>query len=184
MARKKLTPEQIAARTAKAKATREANKKKAMEAVGYKAPKKIRRKRKPMSEEQKAAARERLAKARAARGVTGNANVHPDVVALPESHPLNADNVKAWLKKNKSELASIKGFKDSKESKERMHYQNLDTYVTNLATYLRTGVWLDNRWGENGEHSMGIKVTTKAYDADGNVKRTKGFWYDDIGIAE
>jgi hypothetical protein len=182
MARKPLTASQQKAKVAKMKATKAANKAKAMEAIGYVAPKKVRKKRKPMSPEQKAAAIARLAKARAARGVTGNASVHEDVLALPDDHPLNAASVKEWLKSNKAELNSIKSFKDSKESKERQQYQNLDVYVTNLATYLRTGVWLDNRWGENGEHSMGTKVLVKAYHKDGTVKRTKGFWYDDIGI--
>ena len=108
MARKKLTPEQQAAKVAKMKATKAANKAKAMAEVGYVAPKKVRKKRKPMSPEQKAAAVARLAKAREARGVTGNANVHEDVVALPDDHPLNAASVKDWLKKNKAELSSIR----------------------------------------------------------------------------
>lgn len=48
--------------------------------------KKVRKKRKPMSEEQKAAAVERLAKARAARleKQGGPKNVHPDVLALDD----------------------------------------------------------------------------------------------------
>jgi hypothetical protein len=184
MARKQLTPSQQKAKVAKMKATKAANKAKAMEAIGYVAPKKMRKKRKPMDPTQKAAAIARLAKAREARGATGDSAVHKDVKALGDDHPLNTANVKGWYKKNKAELASIKGFKDSKESKERSHYRSLEVYVSNLATYLRTGVWLDNRWGEDGEHTMGIKVTTKAYYPDGTIKRTKGFWYDDIGIAE
>ena len=58
------------------------------EELGIVPPKKLRKKRKPMTEEQKAAAIERLAKARAARGITGTKNVHPDVLALPDDHPL------------------------------------------------------------------------------------------------
>ena len=46
------------------------------EELGIKPPK-PRKKRKPMTEEQRAAAIERLAKARAARGITGTKNVHP-----------------------------------------------------------------------------------------------------------
>jgi len=184
MTRKKLTAQQQKDKVAKMKATKAANRAKAMKDIGYIPPKKIRKKRAPMSPEQKVLAIARLAKARAARGITGDANVHEDVKALPDDHPLCTSNVKAWLKKNKTELASIRGYRESKEYKERIHWQNLDTYVSNLSTYLRTGVWLDCRWGEQGEHSMGIKVLTKAYEADGTIKRTKGHWYDDIGIAE
>lgn len=184
MARKKLTPEQQAAKVAKMKATKAANKAKAMAEVGYRAPKKVRRKRKPMTAEQKAAARDRLAKARAARGVTGLAAVHDSIKGLPESNPLNPTAVKQWLKSNKEELNSMKPLKDSKEYKDRLAYQSQETYVHNLDKYLKTGIWLDNRWGEKREFKMGIKVLTKAYNEDGCVKRNKGFWYDDIGISE
>ena len=184
MTRKKLTAQQQKEKVAKMKATKAANRAKAMEAIGYVAPKKTRKKRAPMSPEQKAAAVARLAKARAARGITGDSNVHEDVKALPDDHPLCTSNVKEWLKKNKAELASIRAYKESKEYKERAEWQSLDTYVSNLSTYLRTGVWLDCRWGENAEHKMGIKVITKAYEPNGVIKRTKGYWYDDIGIAQ
>ena len=62
--------------------------------LGITPPKKLRKKRKPMTEEQRAAAIERLSKARAARGITGTKNVHPDVLALPEDHPLAYAKVK------------------------------------------------------------------------------------------
>ena len=69
MARKPMTPEQIAARSAKAKATREAKKKAALKTLGlqkFDRSKKPRKKRQ-MTDEQKAAAAERLAKAREAK---------------------------------------------------------------------------------------------------------------------
>ena len=42
------------------------------------------KKRKPMTEEQRQAAAERLAKARAAKGPIEYKNIHPEVVALPD----------------------------------------------------------------------------------------------------
>ena len=124
--------------------------------LGIESPKayKPRKKRKPMTEEQKAKARENLAKARAARAPAKNSSIHPDVAALPEDHPLSADKVKAWLKYNKDKLKSIKHQKDSKESKLRMEYQITENYVKNLGVYLRDNVWLDHRYGERGENKM------------------------------
>ena len=81
MNRRKLTPEQMAAKVAKMKATKAANKAKALAEFGLQSErKKVRKSRKPMTDEQKNAARERLAKARAAKQKKSPAapkNVHP-----------------------------------------------------------------------------------------------------------
>lgn len=124
------------------------------EKMGISPPKKLRKKRKPMTEEQKAAAVERLAKARAARGITGTKNVHPSVLALPDDNPLCYKNVKEWLDYNKDYLKSIKGQRDSKDSKERMEYQILENYVKNIKTYIRDNVWNDHRYGKKMENKM------------------------------
>ena len=66
-------------------------------------PKKIRRRRKPMTEEQKAAAVERLRKAREAKAAanpTKPANVCDHVLNLPEDHYLSYVKVKGWIKSN------------------------------------------------------------------------------------
>ena len=122
--------------------------------LGITPPKKIRKKRKPMTEEQRAAAIERLAKARAARGITGTKNVHPDVLALPDDHPLAYNKVKEWLKYNQDYLKSIKNQKDSKDSTQRMEYQVTENYVKNLKIYIKDNVWCDHRYGEKMEHKM------------------------------
>jgi len=122
--------------------------------LGITPPKKIRKKRKPMTEEQKAAAVERLAKARAARGITGTKNVHPDVLKLPDDNPLCYKNVKEWLDYNKDYLKSIKAQKDSKDSKQRLEYQVVENYVKNLKVYLRDNVWCDHRYGKKMENKM------------------------------
>ena len=122
--------------------------------LGITPPKKLRKKRKPMTEEQRAAAIERLAKARAARGITGTKSVHPDVLALPEDHPLAYAKVKEWLDYNKDKLKSIKHQKDSKDSTQRMEYQITENYVKNLKIYIKDNVWCDHRYGEKMEHKM------------------------------
>jgi hypothetical protein len=124
------------------------------EELGIKAPKKPRKKRKPMTEEQRAAAVERLAKARAARGVTGTKNIHPDVLALPEDHPLSYAKVKEWLDYNKDRLKSIKTQKESKDRVERMEFQVVENYVKNLRIYLKDNVWCDHRYGKKMENAM------------------------------
>ena len=129
------------------------NRQKIREELGIKPPK-PRKKRKPMTEEQKAAAIERLAKARAAKGHTGTKNIHPAVLALPEDHPLSYEKVKGWLKYNQDLLKSIKQQKDSKESSQRLEYQVTENYVKNLKVYLRDNVWLDHRYGEKMENKM------------------------------
>ena len=141
---------------------------------------KTRRRRKPMTKEQRAAAAERLAKARAAKGESKNLSLHKDIRNLEEDHPISPVKVKKWLKSNKEALAAAK--KDAKtDKKANARVGQLETYVTNMERYLRTGVWLNLFYGENQEHKVRRRVTTLAYDKDGNVKREVGVIYPDIG---
>lgn len=141
---------------------------------------KVRKRRKPMTKEQRAAAAERLAKARAAKGESKNLSLHKDIRNLEEDHPISPTKVKKWLKSNKEALAAAK--KDAKtDKKANARVGQLETYVTNMERYLRTGVWLDLFYGENQEHKVRRRVTTLAYDKDGNVKREVGVIYPDIG---
>ena len=141
---------------------------------------KTRKRRKPMTREQRAAAAERLAKARAAKGESKNLSLHKDIRNLEEDHPISPVKVKKWLKSNKEALAAAK--KDAKtDKKANARVGQLETYVTNMERYLRTGVWLDLFYGENQEHKVRRRVTTLAYDKDGNVKREVGVIYPDIG---
>lgn len=183
MARKPLTEAQMKARTAKMKATKAANKAKAMEAVGY-VPTKIKkvRKKRKMTEEQKAAAVARLAKARESRGPSQNKLIAEEVRNLPDENPLSLKNVRSWIKENKELLTAIKSMKDSKDSKERGKYISVQTYVQNLEAYLRNGIYLDMFWGSQGQNKIQYRVTNMAYYADGTPKRTIGYMYPDVGI--
>ena len=70
---------------------------------------KPRKRRKPMSAEQKAAAAARLAIAREKRAKANPpkyTNIHPTVVALPEDNPLSMKNIQRWIKTQK-ELLSV-----------------------------------------------------------------------------
>ncbi|MBM37955.1 MAG: hypothetical protein CMO97_02665 [Woeseia sp.] len=170
---KKLTPAE------KAKATRDAKLSKAMEDLGFER-KKVTRKRKPMSEEQKKAASERLAKAREARGMDGSKSVHPSLLEMPEDHFIHWKKVRQWVKKNEQDLKDLRGWKNSNISKQRMEYQDLQTYIHNMKKYLTHGVWLDFRYGEDRECKVTRVCIAMAYDKDGNPKRDYGTWYPDI----
>jgi len=145
-------------------------------------PVKEKRKRKPMSEEQRIAAVERLAKARANRPPPKNSSVHPDVLALPDDHPVSYVKVKEWLKFAKENRKAIKHQAISKDSKERSEFQENEAYIKNLAIYIKDGVWLDYRYGKNGEGRTTQVCYTLAYDANGNPKRDIGTYYPDIGM--
>ena len=64
--------------------------------------KKIRKRRKPMTEEQKQAAAARLEKAREARAAKnpdyGQSGIHVSLRDLPEDHPAHPNKVKRWIK--------------------------------------------------------------------------------------
>ena len=164
-------------------ATKERKKKAMLENLGVDTipkPIKVKRKRKPMTEEQRAAAAERLAIARSKKKPAKNTNVHPLVLKLPEDHELSYEKVKGWLKHNKDKLKAIKHQADSKESSHRQEFQQLTAYVKNLQTYLKDAVWNDCRYGENREQSMEWRCIAPAYDSKGNIKRTRNVFYDDI----
>lgn len=141
--------------------------------------KKVKRKRKPMTEEQRKAAVERLARAREQRQVT-NTTVHPDVQLLPDDHYLSMVNAKKYLKAAKEKLNSIRAQKDAKESSSRLEYQITQNYIKNLQIYLRDGVYLDHRYGEKREGVVSPICHTHAHDEDGNIKRSHGVYYPDI----
>ena len=183
MACRKLTQEEMAAKVAKMKATKAANKAKALEKLGLKTtPTKKFKKKRVMTEEQKAAASERLAKARASKGPSKNKLIDEHVRNLPEDNPLSLVNVRSWIKENREMLSSMRSQKDSKDSKEREQYQRIETYVSNLESYLRTGVYLDFFYGSRMQNKISHRVYVMAYYPDGTPKRSVGWWYPDIGL--
>lgn len=141
---------------------------------------KVKRKRKPMSPEQKAAAVERLALARAKRNAGKEPNGHPRVLAFDEDHPLSFKNSKETLKEWREKLKSIKHQKDAKDTKLRAEYQECENYVKNLNVWIRDGVWLDHKYGRKHDQVMEYVCVAMAYDKDGMPKRDVGTYYPDI----
>lgn len=172
-----LTPAQKRAKTMEAK------KKSMLEQMGVDTtPKKVKRKRKPMTPEQREAAVERLALARAKRSAGKEPKAHPRVLELDPEHPLSYYNVKEQLKVWRDKVKSIRHQKDSKDSKQRQEFQIAETYVKNLGIWIRDGVWCDNKYGAARESDMEWVCYALAYDKNGNVKRDVGVFYPDIGM--
>jgi len=147
--------------------------------------KKVRKRRKPMTEEQRRAASERLEKARAARAAKnpdyGQSGIHPTLRNLADDHPAHPKKVRQWIKTQKelaaSERKSVKQGVKGAYSKQCIH----EAYVRNLVKYLRDGDYVDMFYGEYMEHQIKRKCVAMAYESDGTPKRDVGVWYPDIG---
>jgi len=151
----------------------------------WQAPK-IRKKRKPMTEEQRIAASQRLERARAKRAEKnpdfGQSGIHPTLRDLPDEHPAHPKKVKQWIKTQKdlasAERAGVRQGIKGAYARQCDH----EGYVRNMMKYLRDGDWVDNFWGEHQEKRTQWKCVALAYDKDGNPKRDIGTWYPDIGM--
>lgn len=139
------------------------------------------RKKRQLSEEQRAELRERLEKARAAKAPSKQISVHESIRNLPDTDNFAPPRVRGWIKATKERLQSMRKWKNSKDAKERQAYITDEIYLGNLQAYLRTGIYLDNRWGAERQHSVKAKCIAMAYYPDGTPKRTVGTWYPDIG---
>ena len=144
--------------------------------------KKPRKKRKPMSDEQRQAAAERLAKAREKKMEEqgGPKSVHPDVLAKPEDDPLSLKNVRVWIKTQKDLLAAARKEERANVKGALARALNHEGYIRNLERYIRDGIYLDMFYGEYMQNRMHPVCIVPAYDKDGNIKRNYGTFYPDI----
>ena len=145
---------------------------------------KIRKKRKPMTPEQRAAAGERLAKARAKRQAANPPQykyIHESVLAKGEDDPFYFRKVQGWIKTQREELSSaridVREMANGSEGRVASH----QAYIRNLERYLRDGDYIDDYYGEHQQNKIKWRSVVPAYDADGNAKRTHGVFYSDIG---
>lgn len=126
---------------------------------------------KALTEEQKQERRDRLAKARAAKGPIEYKTVHEEV-SRDENHPLSVYKVKQWISSNKEELARLKkvarkeGYKRDRNNRINI----LTCYIENMESFLRNGVWLDLFYGENQEFKTKYRTVVPAFDEDGMQK--------------
>ena len=140
----------------------------------WKAPKKVRKPRKPMTAKQREEAKKRLEKAREVRAQKnpnyGMSGIHESLLNLPDDHELNPIKVKKWIKTQKelasmerrNEKAKVKGATDRRMSHE--------AYVRNMQRYLRDGDWIDLFYGEHQEKKIGYICRAQAYYWEGPKK--------------
>ena len=151
----------------------------------WQAPK-VRKTRKPMTEEQRAAAAKRLEKAREKRAEKnpdyGQSGIHPTLRDLPDDHPCSPKKVKVWIKTQKAlasaERAGVKQGIKGAYARQCSH----EGYVRNMVKYLRDGDWVDNFYGEHQEKRIQWRSLAMAYDENGTSKRVPGTYYPDMGM--
>jgi len=107
----------------------------------------IKKKRKPMTEEQKKAACERLAKARAARPPAKNSSIHHSVLAKPDEDMLSVKNVQSWIKNQKEQLTEYRASLRRSIKGAAAQVATCEGYIRNLQYYLRHGDYCDDRYG-------------------------------------
>ena len=112
---------------------------------------KPRKKRKPMTEEQRKAAAERLALARAKKAPSENTSIHPSVLALPDDHYLSAKKVKEWIRSNREMMSSYRTQMRKDVKGARARYYDLECYIRFMKHYLKHGDWVSDVYGEHQE---------------------------------
>ena len=150
----------------------------------WQAPK-VRKKRKPMSEEQRVAAAARLEKAREKRKEKnpdyGQSGVAINLKDLPEDHPRHPKKIKEWIKTQKDLVSSARSSVRQKikgaEAQLAMH----EGYIKNMQRYLRDGDWIDDFYGEHQQNKIRHRCVAMAYYDDGTPKRNIGVYYPDLG---
>lgn len=151
--------------------------------------KKVRKKRKPMSVEQKAAAAERLEKVRQARAEKnpdyGQSGIHESLRNLSDDYPISPKKVKVWIKTQK-ELASVE--RRSHKAGIKGAYARMcdhEGYVKHMNTYLRNGDWVDLFYGEHQEKKISRRCVAQAYywygPKKGQPKFDVGTYYPMLG---
>ena len=148
----------------------------------WQAPKK-RKPRKPMSEEQRVAASERLVKAREKRKEKnpdyGQSGIAESLRDLPEDHPRHPKKVKEWIKTQKglanSARSSIRQNLKGAVSQLSIH----EGYIRHMKKYLRDGDWVDDFYGEHQENKITRRCTAQGYYWYGPKKGEPKF---DIGV--
>lgn len=150
----------------------------------WKAPK-VRKKRKPMTEEQRVAAASRLEKAREKRKEKnpdyGQSSLSTELRDLPDDHELHPKKVKVWIKTQKDLVKSARGAVRQKIKGSEAELAIHEGYIKNMQKYLRDGDWVDDFYGEYQEHKIRWRCTALAYGNDGTPKRTVGVFYPDMG---
>ena len=150
----------------------------------WQAPK-VRKKRKPMSEEQRVAAAARLEKAREKRKEKnpdyGQSSLSTELRDLPDDHALHPKKIKEWIKTQKDLASSVRSEVRQKIKGAEARLLIHEGYIKNMQKYLRDGDWIDNFYGEHQQNRITHRCVAMAYEDDGTPKRSVGVFYPDLG---
>ena len=150
----------------------------------WQAPK-IRKKRKPMTEDQRTAAAARLEKVREKRKEKnpdyGQSALPLVLRDLPEDHPRHPKKVKEWIKTQKDLASSARSSVRQKIKGAIAQLAIHEGYIKHMQKYLRDGDWVDNFYGEHQQNKIHWKCIALAYYDDGTPKRNVGVFYPDMG---
>lgn len=105
--------------------------------------------------------------------------IHSSVLERDEEDFLHPIKVKKWLEYWVKYLNENKQGIEETSKERKLEYQTAESYVSNMRTYLRTGIWNDSRFGERREGKVLVVCKALAYNSEGIVKRSKGTWYPD-----
>jgi hypothetical protein len=124
---------------------------------------------------------DRLAKAREER-LKNNPPAYKEfcqyVVNLPEEHEFSFKKVRGWIKEAKGhKAAAMQAYRA--DSKLRAKYEEWNSYVSQLESYLRTGGYSSMFAGGNMEKKVKNECIAMAYYPNGKPKRQIGVWYRD-----
>ena len=123
--------------------------------------------RRKLTQQQKQAAADRLAAARAKKGEPKYSQYNQRVVNLPDDHKLSFKKVRSWIKTNKAKLPLLKKAVRQKERGSIAKLAIVEGYISNMEGYLRHGIWLELFYGEDQEHSTGwVKRHVARYDME------------------
>lgn len=145
----------------------------------------VKKRKRKMTPEQKQAAAERLAAARAARQSANPPeykNIHESVLKREESDSLSLKSVRGWIKNTKERISAERQNLRLGDKGATARIASLEGYVRNLQAYLMHGDYIDMYWGENAEYRTKSVCIAPSYDRKGNIHRTVGVWYRDIGM--
>ena len=144
------------------------------------APPRLRKKRKPMTEEQRLASSENLRKAREAR-VAANPpvykNVHPDVLALSEEDTFCRANIMEWIKHQKEVLVITRNEIRNSIKGAEARLASCTAYIRGLENYLTSGTYGDMMYGPNRDQPVKFTCITPAFHPDGTQKKSFGVFY-------
>ena len=137
-----------------------------------------------MTEEQRAAAAERLAKAREKRmreNPPTYKNIHPNALNRPEDDPFYFRKIQQWIKTQKEELAGARKMARRNEKGAATKVAHIQAYINNLNKYLSSGEYVDMFYGEYQQHKIRYRCVVPSYEADGTPKYSYGVFYQDLG---